>query len=242
MAQTFIRGSQIRNQTVGVSKLDTTVIGGDGKLLASLLPAAITGAMVYQGAFSAVAGTAPAVASAENKGHYYIINGAGTIGGVDYQNGDWIASSGASWDKIDNTEATETAATTSFDSTASGLVATNVQAAIDEVEARVQTTEGNVGTLASLTTTEKTSLVGAVNELAAKSAGVSFVRETPAGAVDGTNAEFTVSQTAYAGTLQVYLNGMLQELTDDYTLTGQVITLTTAPLPGDKVRVIYFKA
>jgi hypothetical protein len=238
MAQTFIRGTQIRNLTIGVSKLDTTVIGGDGKLLASLLPAAIAGAMVYQGAFDASAAATPAAAATGNKGHYYIVSAAGN--GLEI--GDWVVSNGTSWDKIDNTEATETALTTSFDGTASGLVATTVQGAIDEVEGRVQTTEGAIGTLASLTTTEKGSLVGAVNELAAKSAGAFYVRETPTGAVDGTNADFTISQAAYAGTLEVYLNGLLQELTDDYTVAGTTVTMLAAPLAGDKVRVKFFKA
>ena len=238
MTQTFIRGSQIRDLSIGVGKFDTTVIGGDGKLLASLLPAAITGAMVYQGTFDASAAATPATASAANKGHYYIIS----VAGNGYAVGDWIVSSGAAWDKIDNTEATETAATTSFDGTASGLVATTVQGAIDELEGRVQTAEGAIGALSSLTTTEKTSLVGAVNELAAKSAGAFYLRETPTGAVNGTNADFVISQAAYAGTLEVYLNGLLQEPTDDYTVSGTTITMLAAPLTGDKVRVKFFKA
>jgi hypothetical protein len=194
--------------------------------------------MVYQGTFDASAAAVPAAAAVENKGHYYIVS----VAGNGYAPGDWAVSNGASWDKIDNTEATETAATTSFDGTASGLVATTVQAAIDEVEARVQTTEGAIGTLASLTTTEKSSLVGAINELAAKSAGATYVRETPTGAVNGTNADFAISQAAYAGTLEVYLNGLLQELTDDYTVSGTTITMLSAPLAGDKVRVKFFKA
>jgi len=253
MAQTLIRGTQIRDYTVGVTKLDSTVIGGDGKLLSTLLPSAIVGAMVYQGAFDASAGTVPAAASADNKGHYYIIYVAGVIDGVDYQVGDWIVSNGAAWDRVNNSEKTETAATVAYTNTTSGLAATDVQGAIDEVEGRLQTAEGAVGTLSDLTTTEKGSLVGAINELNAnyagainelnaKSAGATYVRETPVGAVDGVNADFTISNVPYTGTLQVYLNGLLQELTDDYTVTGQTITLDAAPLAGDKVRVIYFKA
>lgn len=238
MAQTFIRGSQIRDLTVGVGKFDTTVIGGDGKLLASLLPAAIAGAMVYQGTFDASAAATPATADTGNTGHYYIVS----VAGNDFEIGDWAVSNGTSWDKIDNTEATETALTTAFDGTDSGLVATTVQAAIDEVEGRVQTAEDAIGTLASLTTTEKDSLVGAVNELAAKSAGALYVRETTTGAVDGTNADFTISQAAYAGTLEVYLNGVLQDPSDDYTESGTTITMVTAPLVDDKVRVKFFKA
>jgi len=206
MAPTLIRGSQIRDLSIEVAKLGASVIGGDGKLLASLLPASITGAMVYQGTFDASAAAVPAVAAVENTGHYYIV----TVAGNGYGLGDWVVSNGTTWDKIDNSEATETAATTSFDGTASGLVATTVQAAIEEVKA--------------------------------KTSGASYVRETPTGTVDGVNADFALSQAAFAGTVQVYLNGLLQEPTDDYTLSGQTVTMLAAPLAGDKVRVIYIKA
>lgn len=71
-------------------------------------------------------------------------------------------------------------------------------------------------------------------------------RETPAGAVNGTNGIFTLANVPLAGTEQVYVNGILQEpgATNDYTILGAKITLTyalqSAPL-ADRIRVSYIK-
>jgi hypothetical protein len=69
------------------------------------------------------------------------------------------------------------------------------------------------------------------------------VRETPVGVVDGTNAVFTLANTPYAGTESVFVNGLLQEpgAGNDYELVGKDITLTAAPLTGDRVKVSYFR-
>lgn len=207
MAATKLHGRQIKAASIALAALGADIID-NGKLASALLPASVVGAMVYQGAYDASTTNPPAAASSGNQGHYYIISVAGTIATVDYQIGDWIISNGTGWDKIDNTEATETAATTSYDNATSGLTATTVQAALDE--------------------------------LAAKSPAEAYVRETPAGAVDGVNAEFTLANTPATGTAQVYLNGLLQEPTDDYTLAGTTITFVEAPQTGDKVRAIYW--
>jgi len=68
-------------------------------------------------------------------------------------------------------------------------------------------------------------------------------RETPVGLVDGVNAVFTLANTPYAGTEMVFLNGMLMEpgASNDYELSGKDITLTAAPLTGDRVKVTYFR-
>lgn len=242
MATTLIRGSQIRGASIGASKFDITVIGGDGKLVASLLPASIAGAMVYQGVFDASIDAAPVAADASNQGHYYIISVAGN--GLEI--GDWLVSSGVSWDKIDNTEAANAAISTAYDGTASGLVATTVQDAMDEVAARVATAETEIGDLTTLTTTEKTSLAGAVNELAAQAPSVAYVRETLA--YTGTT-EYLPSQidaldasnAVIAATLSVYLNGVLQEPGVDYWMNASTITFVEVPDAEDKVHVTYFK-
>lgn len=120
--------------------------------------------------------------------------------------------------------------------TVSGLttVAEDLTAAVNELDAEI-------GDLASLTTTAKTTLIAAINELDAKSVEDIYVRETPAGSVDGLNAAFTLANTPIAATVQVYVNGLLQEPTDDYSLSGATVTFVTAPLLGDKVRAVYFK-
>jgi len=63
--------------------------------------------------------------------------------------------------------------------------------------------------------------------------GVGFVdQQTPAGAVNGVNATFTLSQTPSPSTsLAVYRNGVLLASGTDYTLNGAVITFATGLVP-----------
>jgi hypothetical protein len=57
--------------------------------------------------------------------------------------------------------------------------------------------------------------------------------ETPAGAMNGLNAVFTLASTpSPASSLQLYRNGLLQKLGLDYTLAGSAITFATASVPG----------
>lgn len=70
-----------------------------------------------------------------------------------------------------------------------------------------------------------------------------IIRETPAGTINGSNVTFTLATAAVSGTECVYLNGILQDAGsgNDYTFvsgTG-VITMLSAPLTGDKLRVNY---
>jgi hypothetical protein len=92
-----------RGVTNGVASL-----GGDGKVPAAQLPAALFGAMAYQGTWNANTNT-PTIpaATSTNKGWYYTVATAGstTIDGEnDWKVGDWIISNGTGWDKIDNTD------------------------------------------------------------------------------------------------------------------------------------------
>jgi hypothetical protein len=68
-------------------------------------------------------------------------------------------------------------------------------------------------------------------------------RETPTGAVNGSNVTFTLANTPTAGTEEVFLNGILQEpgAGNDYTISGATITYLAAPLTGDRLRVNYRK-
>ena len=86
-------------------------LGSDSKINVSYLPAAVLGALSYQGAWNASTNspTIPA-AAAGNKGWYYMVTVAGTtaitgITSTDWQVGDWIVSAGTAWEKIDNTDA-----------------------------------------------------------------------------------------------------------------------------------------
>lgn len=70
------------------------------------LPDSLFGQLDYQGTFNA--GEAGVITP--SKGYYYIANGAGKYNpdgttGNEYEVGDWAVYNGASWDKIDNTDA-----------------------------------------------------------------------------------------------------------------------------------------
>lgn len=63
---------------------------------------------------------------------------------------------------------------------------------------------------------------------------------TPTGTVNGANTVFTLPAAPVAGTLLVFLNGILQEGGGvDYTFAGVTITFVIAPLANDRVRVCY---
>jgi hypothetical protein len=64
--------------------------------------------------------------------------------------------------------------------------------------------------------------------------------ETPTGAVDSSNTVFTTANVYSSGSLRVYLNGLRQQFTVDYTeTTSTTFTFTTAPDTGDVVTVDY---
>lgn len=93
-----------KGQADGYASLD-----GSGKVPSGQLPDSLTGSLDYRGAWNANTNspTIPA-ASAGNKGDYYVVSVAGTTnvdGNASWAVGDWIVSNGASWDKIDNTQA-----------------------------------------------------------------------------------------------------------------------------------------
>lgn len=71
--------------------------------------------------------------------------------------------------------------------------------------------------------------------------GVIVTREVPTGAVDGSNAAFTLASTPISGSEMVFLNGLLMDVGggNDYTISSAVITFNTAPTSGSKVRVSY---
>lgn len=87
----------------GVATLD-----GGGKVPVSELPAAVLGALSYQGTWNASTNTPTLTTSVGTKGYYYVVSVAGTTnldGITDWQIGDWAVFNGAVWQKIDNTDA-----------------------------------------------------------------------------------------------------------------------------------------
>lgn len=68
-------------------------------------------------------------------------------------------------------------------------------------------------------------------------------KETPSGTINGSNTGFTLANTPTAGTEHLYLNGILQRSGsgNDYTISGNAITFTTAPVSGDILLCSYRK-
>jgi hypothetical protein len=68
-------------------------------------------------------------------------------------------------------------------------------------------------------------------------------RETPTGSINGVNDTFVLASTPKTGTVDVYVNGILQDegTGNDYTISAATITTLYKLTPGDKIRVNYFK-
>lgn len=72
------------------------------------------------------------------------------------------------------------------------------------------------------------------------SAGV--LKEVPSGTINGSNTAFTLANTPnVSATVQVFVNGVLQEVTAEYTISGATITMVSAPVAGQKIYVVYSK-
>jgi len=71
-------------------------------------------------------------------------------------------------------------------------------------------------------------------------AGGSVTGETPTGTINGTNTAFTLLASPNPMTsLMLFLNGVEQLAGTDYTLSGNTITYTVAPLAGDWQEAYY---
>jgi len=87
---------------LGVATLDAS-----GKVPVSELPAAVLGALSYQGTWNASTNTPTLTSSVGTKGYYYVVSVAGNTdlnGITDWLVGDWAVFNGSVWQKVDNTE------------------------------------------------------------------------------------------------------------------------------------------
>lgn len=93
--------------TAGVAGGVATLDGG-GTVPTSQLPAAVLGAVKYQGTWNASTNTPTLTSSVGTQGYYYVVSVAGTTnldGVTDWKVGDWAIYNGTAWEKIDNTDA-----------------------------------------------------------------------------------------------------------------------------------------
>ena len=66
--------------------------------------------------------------------------------------------------------------------------------------------------------------------------------ETPAGLIDGSNQVYTSANPYMPNLLGVYLNGLRQRRTNDYSETGsQSFQFLQAPQPGDSLSIDYIQ-
>jgi hypothetical protein len=87
----------------GVASLD-----GSGTVPIAQLPAAVLGALSYQGTWNASTNTPTLTSSVGTKGYYYVVSVAGSTnlnGITDWVVGDWAVFNGTAWQKVDNTDA-----------------------------------------------------------------------------------------------------------------------------------------
>lgn len=164
-------------EKLGLRNYDTTrtYIAGEGVIYNGSLYSAIAtttgafnpvhwekifslGSVSYQGTWDPVNNN-PALTSGQGtKGDYYVVSVSGTRtldGNSTWAAGDEVIFNGNVWEKVASADLDQqTADQVPYDNVSSGLVATNVQGAIDEVELRVQATESSLSTLTTANVTE----------------------------------------------------------------------------------------
>ena len=61
----------------------------------------------------------------------------------------------------------------------------------------------------------------------------------PTGSINSSNTSYTLPNTPVSGTVTIFLNGIEQIPTTDYSVSGTTITMTNAPFTGDNLIVTY---
>ena len=143
------------------SPLGVATLDAGGKVPVSELPAAVLGALSYQGTWDASTNTPTLVSSTGTKGYYYVVSVAGNTdlnGITDWQVGDWAVFNGSVWQKVDNTDAggdvvgpasATDNAVARFDTTTGKLIQ-NSATTIDD-SGVLSTSKGLIGSGANLT-------------------------------------------------------------------------------------------
>lgn len=156
------------------AKVDTTVTNASTNLVtsgavASAIATALTGALIYQGTWTATSQTDySSITTPVKKGYMYAVSGTATIGGVEWNSGDYLVINkdvatgtvtSADVDKIDNTEASDIvrlSATQTLtnktidadDNTISDLTTSNLKSGVLQTTVRASTSASDT-TLAS---------------------------------------------------------------------------------------------
>jgi hypothetical protein len=69
-----------------------------------------------------------------------------------------------------------------------------------------------------------------------------IIQETPSGSINGSNVTFTLANAPFVtDTATIYLDGIAQIKTTDYSISSSTITMVTAPATGQSLSVSYSK-
>jgi len=63
--------------------------------------------------------------------------------------------------------------------------------------------------------------------------------EIPVGTVNGSNTSYTIAHTPLSGSLSVFLNGIFQRPTLDWSVSGTTLTMVVAPPIGYNLLITY---
>jgi hypothetical protein len=222
----------------GVATLDA-----GGKVPLTQIPDSVLGQLTYMGTWNASTNN-PTLANPPaptTQGDYYVVSAAGTQFSISFEIGDWIISNGTAWEKVDNTDAVAsvfgrlgviTAASGDYSAvqityTATGNVAaTNVQAAIDELDSEKLTKAANLADLVSPSTARDNLQLGTMS--VQNSNNVSITGGSVAGITDlavadgGTGASTLTGYIKGNGTLAFTASGTIPNT--DITGLGSIST------------------
>lgn len=209
----------VATATKGVANGVATLDGG-GTVPVSQLPAAVLGALNYQGTWNASTNTPTLTSSVGTKGYYYVVSVAGSTnlnGITDWKVGDWAVYNGSAWQKIDNTDAvtsvngyTGTVVLTNTDISGFGTMSTqNANAvaitggAIDGTAIGATTTSTGKFTTLNASTSLTTPIVQASNSGGLSLKNSAGTTQISMGAGGGDNASINVSTNINGANAQI---------------------------------------
>jgi hypothetical protein len=85
-------------------------------------------------------------------------------------------------------------------------------------------------------------MAGRCQEISATGTVNLIANEIPTGLINSLNTDFELLNTPIVGTVEIYLNGILQAPGLDYTISGKDITFTKAPRTNSELLASYAKA
>jgi hypothetical protein len=223
---------------LGVATLD-----GGGTVPTSQLPAAVLGAVKYQGTWNASTNTPTLVSSVGSQGHYYVVNVSGSTdlnGITDWLIGDWAIYNGSIWEKIDNTDAvtsvngyTGTVVLTNTDISGFGTMSTQNANAVAITGGSINGTTIGATTPSTVTGTTVTATTLVVNDNStlgsSNSDTVNFNARVNSDIDPSTDNTYDLGRNSHAWR-NLYLTGTanLAALTASGTVTLNGLTASTA--------------